>query len=192
MKVFAGLKLHPNGFLGAPIEYREAHLNRPIQVDLIGTATRKITLENEDNTLAPNNFIEELYKEAISHEDVMKRSFEFRERVYVAALRSFGTYTINEWIERQKYNPYFDSMQNRFVEETVCYVFTGFRKYHPMIYLDTLDIGTQNAFAIGPNVRQHLINGFKPMSIHDFLQSWLGQRDGLSDLFISLRVLFGS
>lgn len=192
MKVFAGLKLHPNGFLGAPIEYRSVHATRPIQVDLIGNTSRTITLENENNTLTPNNAIEELFKDAISHEDILKRNFAFRERLYVAALKAFGTLTINEWIEKQKQNPYFDTMQNRFVEETVGYVYTGFRKYHPMVYVDTLDIGFKNAFDVGPNLRKYLANQDRPVLVRDFLASWLRQRDGLSDLLFSLRVLFGS
>lgn len=194
MKIYGGLKLHPNGFLGAPIEYRSTHAERPFRVDLIGAVSRKVTLENEDNTLKPNNFIDELFKEVLSHEDILARNFAFRERVYMAALQAFGTLTINDWIEKQKQNPYFDSMQNRFVEETVCYVFTGFRKYHPMIYVDTLDIGTHNAFEIGPHTRQCLLidNLGKPMLIREFIRRWLSQRDGLSDLIFSLRVLFGS
>lgn len=194
MKIFAGLKLHPNGFLGAPLEYRKAQVNKPVQVDLIGTATRRITLESEENDLTPNQFVDELFKETLKHEDIMKLHFEFREQVYVAALRAFGTLTINEWIDKQKHNPYFDTMQNRFVEETVGYVYTGNRKYHPMVYVDVLDIGKHNAFAIGPLTREHLLNGNlgKPVLIRDFIRYWLGQRDGMSDLLFSLRVLFGS
>lgn len=194
MKIFGGLKLYPNGFLGAPHEYRSAQVNKPIQVDLIGAATRRITLESEANDLTPNQTIEELYKETLKHESLLKQDFAFRERLYVAALRAFGTLTINEWIEKQKQNPYFDTMQNRFVDETVCYVFTGFRKYHPMIYVDTLDIGKHNAWTIGVATREYLINGYRnePMLIRDFLRYWLGQRDGLSDMLLTLRVFFGS
>jgi hypothetical protein len=194
VKIFGGLKLHPNGFLGAPLEYRSAQVNRPIQVDLIGTAARRITLESEENALTPNVAIEELFQEALKQEDILERNFAFRERLYVAALRAFGTWTINEWIEKQKQNPYFDTMQNRFVEEMVCYVYTGFRKYHPMVYVDTLDIGTHNAFEIGPSVREHLLNRYQgqPVLIRDFILTWLGQKTGTSDLLFTLRVLFGS
>lgn len=193
MKIFAGLKLHPNGFLGAPLEYRAVHVQKPIQVDLIGTASGRITLENESDAISPNVMIQELFDEALKHESVMKRSFAFRERLYVAALHAFGTSTIDEWIEKQKENPYFDSMQNRLVEETIGFVYTGFRKYHPMIYVDTLDIGTHNAFSIGPNVRQFMIShAGRPVLIRDFIRSWLGQRDGISDMLFTLRVLFGS
>ena len=194
MKIFGGLKLHPNGFLGAPLEYRSAHPKRPIQVDLIGAATRKIVLENEDDSITPNTYVEELYGEMLKHEDILKRDFAFRERFFRVALTAFGTRTINEWIDKQKHNPYFDTMQQRFVDETVCYVFTGFRKYHPSVYLDTLDIGTHNAWAVGDAVQQHLVQGYnnRPVLIREFLQSWLSQRDGLSDMAISLRVFFGS
>ncbi|BCM95225.1 hypothetical protein [Burkholderia phage FLC6] len=194
MKIFGGLKLYPNGFLGAPIEYRKAQVNKPIQVDLIGAATRRITLESEANDLTPNADIEELWKEVTKHEDMLKRDFAFRERLYRAALGSFGTLTINEWIEKQKQNPYFDTMQNRFVDETVCYVYTGFRKYHPMIYVDTLDIGKHNAWTIGIATREFLLGRYnnEPVLIRDFLRTWLGQRDGLSDMLFTLRVFFGS
>ncbi|BAQ02699.1 virion structural protein [Ralstonia phage RSL2] len=194
MKIFGGLKLYPNGFLGAPIEYRKAQVNKPIQVDLIGAATRRITLESEANDLTPNADIEELWKEVTKHEDMLKRDFAFRERLYRSALGAFGTLTINEWIEKQKQNPYFDTMQNRFVDETVCYVYTGFRKYHPMIYVDTLDIGKHNAWTVGVATREFLLNRYnnEPVLIRDFLRTWLGQRDGLSDMLFTLRVFFGS
>lgn len=194
MKTFGGLKLHPRGFLGAPIEYRTAHVTpRPVKADLIGGVSRTITFEPEDNLLKPNNFIEELYAEAAKKEDIIKRNILFRERIYVAALQAFGTVTIQDWIEKQKQNPYFDTMQNRFVEETVGYVFTGFRKYHPAIYAETCAIGTHNAFSMGPNVRSYLFTGTgEPMLMRDFIRRWLTQRDGMSDMFISLRVMFGS
>lgn len=193
MKIFAGLKLHPNGFLGAPIEYRSAHPKKPITVDLIGTASRTIKLESEENTLNPNVLIEELFKETLKHEDILSKNFEFREKLYVAALRAFGTLTIQDWIDKQKQSPYFDTMQNRFVEETVCYVYTGFRKYHPMVYVDTLKIGEHNAFQIGPATREYLFsNHYQTILIREFLQKWLSQRDGLTDVVFSLRVLFGS
>lgn len=195
MKTFGGLKLHPRGFLGAPIEYRTAHVApRPIRADLIGGVSRTITFEPEDNILKPNNFIEELYVEATKKEDIMKRNILFRERVYVAALQAFGTVTIQDWIEKQKQNPYFDTMHNRFVEETVCYVYSGFRKYHPAIYLETCtEPGTHNAFSMGPNTRDYLFSGIgQPVLIRDFIGRWLTQRDGMSDMFISLRVMFGS
>lgn len=194
MKIFGGLKLYPNGFLGAPIEYRKAQVNKPIQVDLIGAATRRITLESEANDLTPNQDIEELWKEVTKHEDMLKRDFAFRERLYRAALGAFGTLTITDWIEKQKQNPYFDTMQNRFVDETVCYVYTGFRKYHPMIYVDTLDIGKHNAWTVGVATREFLLGRYnnEPVLIRDFLRTWLGQRDGLSDMLFTLRVFFGS
>ena len=194
MKIFDGLKLHPNGFLGAPVEFRDVRVKKPVQVDLIGTAARRITLESEENALTANKEVDDLFKEITSHEGILERNFEFRERLFSVALKAFGTRTIDEWIDKQKQNPYFDTMQNRFVEEMVGYVFTGFRRYHSAIYLDILDIGTHNAFTIGPNVGQYLRNrsGNDVMSIRDFLQKWLSQRDGLSDLAITLRVLFGS
>lgn len=192
MKIFGGLKLYPNGFLGAPIEYRKAQVGQPIQVDLIGTAMRRISLEPEDTDMAPNQEIQEIWTETQKHESKLKRDHAFRERLYVAALRSFGTLTITDWIEKQKQNPYFDTMQNRFVDETVCYVYTGFRKYHPSIYLDTLTIGKHNAWTVGVATREYLTNTYEPVLIRDFVRTWLGQRDGLSDLLFTLRVFFGS
>lgn len=194
MRVFGGLKLHPNGFLGAPFEYRSPHASKPVTLDLVKAVTRNVSIENEDNLIKPNNFIMELYDEVIAKEDAMKRNLLFRERVYTAALQAFGTLTINEWIDRQKQNPYFDTMQNRFVEEMVCFVFTGFAKYHPASYINSFDIGERNALSIGPNVREYLLvnsNG-QPMLIRDFVLRWLGQRDGMTNLLCSLRVLFGS
>lgn len=194
MREFAGLKLHPNGFLGAPIEFREPRIKKPVQIDLIGTASRRITLESDEASITPNREIDELFKEAASHEDLMGRDFMFRERILRATLQAFGTITINDWILRQKANPYFDSMQNRFVEETVGFVYTGFRKYHPSVYMDTLDMGTHNAFAIGPSVRSHLMNNpTQPeTTITEFVQQWLSRPGGTADLLFSIRILFGS
>lgn len=194
MKIFGGLKLHPNGFLGAPLEFQKAQLNKPIQVDLIGTATRRITLEADGNAVTGNAAIDEIFQETLKHESIMRDNMIFRERLFTAALNAFGTETIQEWISRQKQNPYFDTMQNRFVEETVCYVFTDFRKYHPAVYLETLKIGKRNAFSIGDGVRTHLLSSYggQQMPIRDFIQAWVSKRDGLSDLLFSLRIMFGS
>lgn len=194
MKIFGGLKLHPNGFLGATLEFQKAQLNKPIQVDLIGTATRRITLEADGNTVTGNVVIDELFQETLKHESIMRDSIAFRERLFTAALTAFGTETIQEWVARQKQNPYFDTMQNRFVEETVCYVYSDFRKYHPAVYLETLKIGKQNAFSIGAGTREHLFANYNghETNIRDFIQTWVSRRDGLSDLLFSLRIMFGS
>lgn len=194
MKIFAGLKLHPNGFLGAPIEYRSAHgAKRPIRVDLIGAVSRSISIDSDDSVIKPNNFIEELFKEASTKEDAMKRNIMFRERLYLAALQAFGTLTIQQWIDKQKQNPYFDAIQNRFVEETVCYVYTGFRKYHPTVYQGVCSIGSHNAFVMGPKTREFLYQPKQePVLIREFIGRWLQQRDGMSDMLFTLNIMFGS
>lgn len=193
MKVFAGLKLYPSGFLGAPTEYREAHIKKPIQIDIAGSATRRITLESDENTITPNVTIDEIYKKATSDATTFGQDFLFREHFYHTVMNAFGTTTITDWVLRQKENPYFDTMQNRFLEETVEFVYTGHRRYHPSAYMDIIDMGTNNAFAMGPGVRklfpqyQH-----EPITIRDFMQSWLSQPDGLSDMLISTRIMFGT
>lgn len=194
MKIFAGLRLYPNGFLGAPAEYREAHLKKPIQIDIAGSATRRITLESDENAIAPNVTIDEIYKQATTSTVLLGQDFMFREQLYRTMLKAFGTMTIEDWVVKQKENPYFDTMQNRFLEETVAFVYTGHRKYHPAAYMDSIDMGSHNAFSIGPALREHLFGQYQsqPILIRDFLQQWLSQPDGLSDLLISSRIFFGS
>lgn len=194
MKIFGGLKLHPHGFLGAPVEYRSPHgAKRPVKVDLIGAVSRSISFEADDNLVKPNNLIDELFTEISTKEDAMKLNILVRERVYMAALQAFGTITIQDWIEKQKQNPYFDTIQNRFIEETVCYVYTGFRKYHPTVYQGVCQIGTHNAFSLGPKTREFLFQpNQQPVLIRDFIGRWLRQRDGMSDMLFTLNILFGS
>lgn len=193
MKIIGGLKLHPRGFLGSTTEYRQPHVNRPVKVDLIGAVTRSISFDVDDNVLKPNTLIEELFAKSISKEDLIKTNFLFREKILLAALSAFGTLTINQWLEAQKQNPYFDVTQNRFVEEMVCFVYTGHWKYHPALYLDSMMIGTHNSLSYGPCVREWIFaNNKEPVLVRDFIQKWLSQRDGFSTLLISLRVLFGT
>lgn len=194
MKIFAGLRLYPNGFLGAPAEYREAHLKKPIQIDIAGSATRRITLESDENSITPNVTIDEIYTKATTSTVLLGQDFMFREQLYRTMLAAFGTSTIQDWVIKQKENPYFDTIQNRFLEETVAFVYTGHRKYYPAVYMDSIDMGTHNAFSIGPAVRECLFDQHQsqPILIRDFLQQWLSQQDGLSDLLISSRLIFGS
>lgn len=192
MKVFGGLKLHPRGFLGAPIEFRKAQIDRPVQVDLIGTATRKITIESDSNRVNGNAEIDDLMKEVFKNEDILHKDAMFRERLFIAALRAFGTVSINEWVDRQKLNPYFGVMQNRVVEDLVGYVFTGQRQVHPMVYLDSVHIASRNSFSVGPNVRAYLSDHRDRMTIQDFIGRWLTHRDGMTDMMLTLRLLFGT
>lgn len=195
MKIYAGLKLHPRGFLGLPTEVRTPHVSREIKVDFVGAVSRNITIESEDNVLKPNTLIEQLYDIATSKEDELRLNSAFKERLLIAALSAFGTVLLVDWLEKQKQNPYFDTMQNRFVEETVCFVYTGFRKYHPQVYLDTLTIGKVNSYSAGPSTQQFILSKVRTndsVTVRDFILKWLSHPNGLSDLLISLRVMFGS
>jgi hypothetical protein len=192
MKIFAGLKLYPHGFLGAPQETADAHLDRPIQVNVVGVATSRVTLDSGENVVKPNRAICDLYSKIINDPTALE-DFQIRERLYYEALNAFGTVTINDWFERQKQNPYFDTRQNRFVEETFRYVFEGQRTYHPSVYLSSMSIGTANAFKIGPYANRWIkdVHGRDQLLIREFLQRWLSQDDGLTDMATSLFIMFG-
>jgi hypothetical protein len=81
-----------------------------------------------------------------------------------------------------------------FVVVLVWLVLWGLGLFVGLVFVDTLDIGTHNAFEIGPSVREHLLNRYQgqPVLIRDFILTWLGQKTGTSDLLFTLRVLFGS
>lgn len=191
MKIFGGLKLYPAGFLGAPLEVPEPTLKKPLQIDVVGVATRSVKLESNENLLRPHRAINELY-EKIINDPLALKDFALRERLYYEALRIFGTKTLNDWVERQKQNPYFDSWQNRFVEETIGYVFEGRRPYHVSVYLTSMQLGRQNDFKVGPNIQRWVKdNSGDPILIRDFIQRWLQQDDGLTDMATALFIMFG-
>lgn len=192
MKIFAGLKLYPHGFLGAPLETPEPQLNKPIQIDVIGTATRSVKLESSENLLRPHKAINDIYEKVISDPKALQ-DFALKERLYYEALRVFGTVTLQDWIERQKQNPYFDTWQNRFLDETIGYIYEGHRRYHVSVYLTSMQIGRVNSFKVGEKVQKWVkdVNGKRPILIKDMIQSWLSQDDGLTDMVTSLFIMFG-
>lgn len=192
MKIFAGLKLYPHGFLGVPAETADPQIDRPIQVNVVGVATSRVTLDSGENVIKPNRGICDLYQKVVNDPHALDK-FEIRERLYYEAMRAFGTTTFNDWFERQKQNPYFDTMQNRFIEETIRYVFEGQLAYHPSVYLSSMNIGASNAFSVGPYAKRWLKDVYSnnPITIVDFIQKWLGQDDGLTDMVTRLFIMFG-
>lgn len=192
MKLFSGLKLYPNGFLGAPIEFAKVEVDDSIKLDLIGGSSKRFMLGSENDSITPNKEIEELYERILQKEDILRDSMAFRERVFLAALRAFGTEDFTTWFELQKSNPYFGSMQNRFVEETIGFIYGKDRMYHPAVYMDSMLINAVNAFSVGVNAKTYLYsNTNQRVMVKDIIQKWVSRTNGMSDMIISLRILFG-
>lgn len=193
MRVYAGgqYRLYPRGFLGSLAEY-ELPMNHPVsRVQVLAAGTETILkVEDLEGPVQSNTMIDRIYSKTINSQTALDDA-AFREAIYCEALKAFGTDSLFAWIVAQKENPYFDSMQNRFVDETLGYAFRGHRRFHVSTYLTCLTIGHKNAFQKGQFMTEYW-ESIREMSIADFLIRWLSQDDGLTDMVQSLWIMFGN
>lgn len=122
------------------------------------------------------------------------KTFEFTERVISCAVKVFGTTYLIDWIAAQPASPDWDEWNFRWIEETLNYVYRGkpralsYNNWVSLLAIDGDDGPTQNSEAfkrLGDGSHHHA-------TIADFIQSWLQNDGGFTDLVESLYVLFGN
>lgn len=194
------LKPYPSGFLGSNTVQQTTADN------LYDVKAAVNQMFNRPNTATASKFTSSVEVNSI-WSDVLAggskvNTFEFKERVIKAAIKSFGTETFAEWLSAQSANPQFTKDHHRFIDETILFVRDGnkrdytFSNWFLILGSDGLENDTvkytqiQQTYLLQNNQYQSGRNNTSK-TIKEFVMDWVKQNKGIEDLTSSLFVLFG-
>lgn len=124
--------------------------------------------------------------------------FKFRETLILKAFQLFGQEDFRSWFISQSSSPCYSYLHERFLKETLLYVFEGKpRAMSHNSYLRLLHVGANNpAFAmedrnaLDVELKKILLNVPSGLTL-DLLKRWTRRVEGLQDLLATLNVIFG-
>lgn len=184
------LKLYPSGFLG---NGETGHL-QPINIQAIKRHLFDHAPLGALEASIVNRDVESLWDDVVFG-DATYKTFEFREKIIKVALRAFGTRSIFEWISAQSDSGQCTEYNRRWIDETLQFVLEGrARSFAYSAWFTMFACGSaEDVSPVTPTVRRHFgTDGFRDISINDFIVLWVSQPRGVDDLIESLHILFGN
>lgn len=189
------LKIYPSGFLGSPaVPQTEAF-------DVIAAARQQILNRGamqQKATYTASADIRTIWTLMCSGNEESK-TFDFKERILRAALTHFGTGTLEQWIEAQWLSGDYSDSHQRYVEETLRFVWYGERRQlNPNAWCTLLTAGGNDpvqpkhtdlmnrVFQHGSPLAQHADTSWRSVILR-----WVRQSGGITDLGTTMQVLFG-
>ncbi len=135
--------------------------------------------------------LRELWKRYTSH-NARSETWKFRKEVLKVAKRLLGAEP--NWFQAQDKNPYLVAYNYEFVQDTLRYITTGYRRisiyswdalvsYNSKPALDAI-VGRKG---IGDYVKRHQVD----QSLVILIQQWVSHPGGFDDLIRSLNIMFG-
>jgi hypothetical protein len=195
--------VYPKGFLGfdigLPVKDRGNDLDQ-----LIGAIKLNLPPPKETSGVS-NHDVEVLWKSYIGGFSYMT-SFEFREKVLLAALRAFGTSDFREWLVLQEKSPYYTEMHRRFINDTLHFILNGKRSVvvqswsvlirpTEVSHRDRETVVNVDGFFRHENQRSEEFyagDGERPgTELTNVLHQWTSRPNGFEDLLETLHILFG-
>lgn len=188
------VSLYQRGFIGkGQINPNTGRVAR--QELLIAQNTYQLIDRDPGNDLPFNKDVDRLYVKMM-HNDPHIHTFEFRSEIIKVALTAFGVKDPEMWYHLQVRGPAFGDMHSRFIDDCIHFIEHGKRDMALSTWdslIDIVDLGKERMpqskaaqeFFLGRNrAGRHSLNAF--------IQDWVSQRNGISDLLYSLYILFGS
>lgn len=184
------LKIYPSGFLGS------ADVASTEPLDIVAIKHRLFDNSALGNVSAhtANREVSSLWEDCIAG-DPEYRSFDFRVKIINAALAAFGTVTFRDWVLAQSESPYHTEYQQRWIHETVDYVFNDKRRQFTYnVWFPLITTGHADRAGINTDLVKSVIGTGAPyehLPLRDFIQMWVSRERGVDDLLESLNLLFG-
>lgn len=190
----ATLKHYPSGFLGSS-EVPQSKLElkqdtkKTFLTDIyrvVNTSTVQAYSSSVDVDYAYEMFMSKQTDNFIVKEDLLKISKKI-----------FGTNTFAEWIELNQKNDEFSFLHMEFVDDLIRFVLLNESKKISNIFTWTNILFSKkqtNKIVNISDIQKNFLKNpnFYRMKIDDFILHWLAKENGISDLVISLTVMFGS
>lgn len=189
--------VYPRGFIG----FDAGFVKLGIVEEKKNTNLRSILLNRtvgpDESPHASNTIIDQLWAETTGGRNYTT-SFYFRERIIKAALTAFGTQNFYDWCQLQVTNPYAKNSHNKFVNETLSFIASGYRTVDVNTWFNLIDISDDlnrkavNDIKISEYFRtRDTHNNQRPVSLEHTLVEWTKHQDGFGDLLTTLMLLFG-
>jgi hypothetical protein len=152
------------------------------------------------NTLDPNPEIEQYYRRWLG-EGQSLNTFEFHEKVLIAAIEAFGTDDFHIWFMAQYRSPAFGDLHQRFLDDTLNFIEHGTRSLSLQNWMQVVNqtdtdaheqiLSAKAAEFFGIAIPGHRHREAKNRSLLPVIQKWLSHPQGFEDFLLSLRVFFG-
>lgn len=184
------LRIYPSGFLGA------ANVATTEPLDIVAIKHRLFDNAALGNVSArtANREVVGLWEDCIAGDPAYK-TFEFREKILKAALAAFGTRTIRDWVLAQSESPYHTEYQQRWIHETMDFVFNeSRRKFTYNVWFPLITTGRSDRAGVNTELVKSILGvgaEFEHLPLRNFLQMWASRERGVDDLLESLNLLFG-
>ena len=194
------LKIYPSGFLGSASVIQTEPIDMIVNVKNLLNRTRV----NKSTPYTANQEIVLMWEEALMNSKEFK-SFEYKEKILVLAMKAFGTRLFKHWIDAQVDNTMCGDTHYRWIDETLKYVLEGTpRSFQFNTWLTVLSAARPDTEAKGyskvmyghfGNGRASILMGPnrnpRTMTVVDLIHAWVSRENGIEDLTASLNVLFG-
>lgn len=194
------LKIYPSGFLGSANVIQTEPIDMIVNVKNLLNRTRV----NKSTPYTASQEIALMWEEALMNSKEFK-SFEYKEKILVLAMKAFGTRLFKHWIDAQVDNVMSGDTHYRWIDETLKYVLEGTpRSFQFNTWLTVLSAARPDTEAKGyskvmyshfgnrrPTILQGPGRNPRTMTVVDFIHAWVSRENGIEDLTASLNVLFG-
>lgn len=191
-------KIYPRGFLGTVQSPTIEKTTANDSSGMVGRMHFDVTMfdASKSTRITANMVIDSLYREFIR---TGRANFEFREKVYIAALNAFGTYNFYNWYQVQYESPAFGNTNRRFLDDTFRFITSGRRSLPLQSWISLVKSDEQNTgehflgqyaasyFGVVKTNEAALYQNTLP----EVLQSWLAKEGGFNDMLLTLFILFG-
>jgi len=194
------LKIYPSGFLGSGVVTQTEPINMITNVNNLLNRNKV----NKTTPYTANQEVVDMWDTAMVNGQEFK-SFEYKEKILIIAMKAFGTKSLKQWIDAQVDCPMCGDSHYRWIDETLEYVMRGTRRnYQFNTWVTVLSAARPDAEAKGySRVMDYWLGNRTPvlltstqtnprmMSVVDFIAAWVARPNGIEDLTASLNVLFG-
>jgi hypothetical protein len=192
-----GFRLYPRGFLGKVLPPRLVAKAKPYEVR-VRTTTSVGIVTPQQNTADANPVVEVLYAQYIKRA-AATMSFEFREKILIAALDAFGDKNFLSWFEAQLQSPAVGDVHLRFLDDTLRFIRTGRRTMSLETWSSFLQMNDagERPTDLTDYANEYFVVRMGPRgdrsccSLVNTIQEWLSQPGGVEDLLGTLHLLFG-
>lgn len=196
------LKQYPSGFLGNPnLKQTDIDHSRTAK-KMINQILSKPDTSDADSIHTSSQEINDIWKEVLANTPDYK-TFDFKERILKFALTAFGTEYFLEWVSTQNQNPNFSELHQKFIDDTINFIYYDKRREYTINnWLTLLDDSKDNqktdklsniqkVFFLQPNPHKGADVNMSSLTIKELIGDWVRKESGMEDLTSSLFVLFG-
>lgn len=153
---------------------------------------------NPKTEITLNRDVNDLYIAYMVNAGLFVRNFNNREQIILQALRSFGD-DFSAWYSVHAQDRKIDRNLIEFIEDTCRFIRTGERKYPIQSWqrMVEMKLGVNDYQNVPENISEltyissHYTTGVRRNKTTNVIQQWLTHDAGITDMLLSLYIMFG-